>query len=190
MYRHTRRAALALIVGGGLFLPAPAHAVNDSDVVTCTFSGRSSGMTDMPLIGPGAGSYSFGSAPPFMGVPNQCRHYDVGGQAGLDPDGTDNTGIYSSSVSASGSYASVTCGNGLSNGHATFTLIGDSEISSIGFSYRMTFAGSGGTSTGTMDGQNGGGPVLIGWIPSGGGTACVNSGAADFNIAGVVTLVP
>jgi hypothetical protein len=223
-------SVLALVVAS-LTVPASSLAVAGSDTTVCTFSGQTSALDDIPGIVaseqqahgdalddalsaiPGnqagetgviieTGSYAFGTAPPFMGVPNQCLHVDVDGAAGLDPDGTDDTGVRATGISVTnGSYDNVLCGTGLTNGTATVSVTGDGEVASVGFGYTIGFAaGQGaaaatGTVTATTGNPNpatrpvaGAGFVHIeGQAATAGATACGNSDAADFNVFGGFT---
>ena len=219
--------ALALVVGA-LVVPAQSMATPGGDVAVCTFSGATTNLTDIPGIGdseqqvngdavddvlsaiPGTqagetgviietGTYTFATAPPFLGVPTSCVHVDVDGAVGLDPDGSDDTNpTVVASITANGSYDNVLCGTGTTDGTATLSTTTDGEIASISFSYTIAFAAgngaaaaAGGTVTAQAGNPNptrsaaGAGFVHIEGKPATPGkTACGDSDAADFNVFG------
>ena len=185
---------------GALAVPASSVATPGTDLFTCTFNGRTTGMTDIPgilaseqqFLGdavddalsaiPGnqagetgiiveGGTYAFGTTPPDLGVSNACYHIDVDGALGLDPTGP-NTSGYPMSMGASGGYENVLCGTGTTAGNATITLTGNPEVSSITFSYTIAFAAGQGAAA-----------ALGGTMSGGGGTRSVAG-------AGVVHLDP
>ena len=230
MRRHLL-ATLGLLVFTGV-LAAPASSLAGpagDDSFTCTFSGRTSSLTDIPGIMASetqangdavddalsamagnqagetgvvveAGNYSFGTSPPFSGVPTECVHHDVDGALGLDPDRRNDTGPAAASMTANGSYSNLLCGTGTTTGTVTISL-GDAEVVSITAGYTIEFAAGDGAAEvagGTMSSRSGNanptrttagaGTVHIEGVPATpGATGCGNSDAVDFNVLGSVT---
>ena len=149
------------------------------------------------------GGYEFSNPPAFLGFPTQCLHVDLDGAAGLDPDGTDDTGLRPATVpSGSGSYSSLVCGTGRAQGVLDLALAGDREVGDVSVQYGAQFArGSGamevlagtiqpvaGNPNGERD-AGGGGAFHLEGVPSAGArTACLDSDATDFNALGSLSV--
>jgi hypothetical protein len=236
--RFALLSVLAVTAGGLLSLPTSSNAGTGTDRLDCAFSGQTPDLTNIqgivrseqgpepgssPVLGqtgdifetnpaepaPGGtdietGSYTF----PDVGAPmsTQCVHFDV--------DQPPNTGVRTASLSASGTYRSILCGTGSTDGTATLTVIGDPEIASITFNtYHIDFNNGGGNfqsigTTGGVGPTGAGAPttatvkdtvsagsethpavvhghVAISPIPvTPGRLGCVDSDAADFIVEG------
>ena len=225
--RLTLSAGTIALVVGALVVPAQSMAFPETDFVICTFSGATTSMTDIPgILGsnsqahgdalddalsavPGnqagetgviieTGTFSFATAPSFMGIPTECVHVDVDGASGVDPDSSNDTGVVGATINSSGGYENVLCGTGTTTGNATLGTPADGEIASITFPYLIGFAAGNGTAVvilGLMNSQpgnpnpdrlaRGSGTVHIeGKAAIQGGTACGDYDASDFNVFG------
>jgi hypothetical protein len=124
------------------------------DVAACTYSGTTSQLTPIPSVPRDlsdgnatdieTGTYIFATAPPFplpqIGqVSTQCLHVDADTPGGTAAD-SNNTGLYSAGISASGNYHNILCGTGSTDGSATLAVSGDPEVSGITFNYHIDFA--------------------------------------------------
>jgi hypothetical protein len=154
----------AMLALGTLVLTPLACTAADGDSDAVAFVGQSTSLTPVQLVG-GSGLFQFATT---FGFGSTCQG------ASADEPASASLGC---TISASGSYTSITCGTGTLSGSASVSESGDGQSDSVSFA--ITLVGGVGVITGGATGV-----ALI--VPTGAATppACMTS----FTIAGVAAL--